>query len=114
MKKIILFLSFILTATFSFSQIEISGQVTDNNGMNLPGVTVMIKDQNVGTTTNFDGKYKIVVDETTNSLVFSYIGYANQEVVIGDQRTINIAMSISVIDLDKVVVTASRKKEKLL
>ena len=114
MKKIILFLSFILTATFSFSQIEISGKVTDNNGMNLPGVTVMIKDQNVGTTTNFDGKYKIVVDETTSSLVFSYIGYANQEVVIGDQRTINIAMSISVIDLDKVVVTASRKKEKLL
>ena len=114
MKKIILFLSFISITLFSFAQIQISGNITSEEGGVLPAVNVMIKNHNTGTTTDMNGDYKITVEDKTNTLVFSFIGFETQEIIVSNNTIINVKMAISSIDLDKVVVTASRKKEKLL
>lgn len=91
----------------------ITGKVTsklDNAG--LPGVSVMIKGTNKGTVTDMDGKYKISVPGNA-TLVFTYISFETQEVVVGSQSVINIQLLESSKTLNEVVVTAAGiKREK--
>lgn len=91
----------------------ITGKVTsklDNAG--LPGVSVLIKGTNKGTVTDMDGKYKISVPGNA-TLVFTYISFETQEVVVGSQSTINIQLLESSKTLNEVVVTAAGiKREK--
>lgn len=84
--------------------VKISGIVTDaTDGKSLPGVTVLIKGTTKGTTTDIDGKY--VVDANAGAtLVYSYIGFAPQEVVVASQKTINITLSPIATGLSEVVV----------
>ncbi|WP_461534350.1 SusC/RagA family TonB-linked outer membrane protein [Sinomicrobium sp.] len=82
----------------------VEGTVTDENGQPLPGVTVVIRDQQKGTTTDFDGNYKIEV-EASNTLIFSYIGYRSQDVKVGERTTVNVQLEPDVSELDEVVVT---------
>lgn len=93
-------------------QSEVSGVVVDEFGMPLPGVNIAIKGTNKGVLTDFDGKFSILV-ETTNVLVFSYVGMATQEIVVGNQTTLNITMLTDEVGLDEVVVigygTAKRR-----
>lgn len=94
----------------------ITGQVTvSGDGMTLPGVNVIVKGTNRGTTTNMDGNYTITVspDET---LVFSSLGFETKEVSVGNQSVIDIALNEDLESLDEVVVTAlgiSREKKSL-
>ncbi len=107
MKKFALMI-FLLQATFSFSQKEISGSVTDGKGSGLPGVNVTEKGTSNGTSTDFDGKYKIKVNEGA-TLVFSYVGFNNIvrstngvtkiDVILGDNNSQQ---------LEDVVVTGTR------
>lgn len=83
---------------------EITGKVTDQlSGEPLPGVTIVVEGTTVGTTTDFDGNYKIKA-ENGQSLSFSYIGYVSQKVLIQSQRVINILLSASTEDLGEVVI----------
>jgi TonB-linked SusC/RagA family outer membrane protein len=87
--------------------ITISGQVTDKeSGEGLPGVSVVLKGTNTGTTTDLEGQYKLPLPDNSGTLVFSYIGYATQELPIGNQTTINMALPADVKALSEVVVTA--------
>lgn len=104
----------LLSCLFSYAQsITVSGEVSDTSGA-LPGVSVMLKGTNKGTTTDIDGKYLI---KTTKGavLVFSYLGYKNKEVVVNSSK-INITLEEDSDLLDEVVVTAFgiKKKEKSL
>ncbi len=100
-------------AVIAFGQQTINGTVTDaETGETLPGVTVMVKGKgNVGTITNFDGYYelkdnnpeqKILTPEDV--LVFSFVGFAPQEVTIGAQSTIDVALELDISELEEVVV----------
>ena len=83
-----------------------SGRVTssdDNNG--LPGVSVSVKGTARGTTTDAQGNYKINAPATSR-LVFSFVGYAGQEVAVGNQSTITIQLVPDVSNLDEVIVTS--------
>ncbi len=96
------------------AQKTISGTVTDESGEAIIGATVLMKGSASGTITDIDGKYSIEVPEEATTLVFSYIGFATQEVEITG-TTLNVTMSEGV-DLEKVVVTAlgvSRKEKSL-
>lgn len=98
-----------------FAQTNISGTVTDQGGEPVIGATILVKGTALGTTTDLDGKYMIEVPEVATALIFSYIGYATQEIPIDGKSTIDVSMSEGV-DLDKVVVTAlgiSRKEKTL-
>ncbi|WP_262707597.1 SusC/RagA family TonB-linked outer membrane protein [Sandaracinomonas limnophila] len=81
-----------------------SGKVSGESGLGLPGVTVSIKGTNRGTNTDVNGNYKL--SATSNStLVFSSIGYSSQEVKLGSQAVINISLSETTSTLDEVIVT---------
>lgn len=99
------FLSFTLTVVFGFSMHSqsISGTVTDDNGVALPGATVLVKGTTNGVSTDFDGAFTISasIDDT---LVFSFIGYASQSILVGSSSAINVSLSPDNL-LDEVVVT---------
>ncbi|GGD20799.1 SusC/RagA family TonB-linked outer membrane protein [Hyunsoonleella pacifica] len=90
----------------SFAQERtISGQVTDENNLPLPGTTVIVKGTTNGTSTDFDGNYSIKLN-SGNTLVFSYVGYITKEVIIGTSNTININLEEDATALEEVVVVA--------
>lgn len=84
-------------------QRSVSGVVTDRTGSPLPGVTVVIKGTTTGTITNTNGRYTFsnVSDNTT--LVFSFVGMRAQEVLVGNQTSINITLQEETIGIEEVV-----------
>ena len=90
----------------------ISGRVTDASGSPLPGAGVFIKGQTVGVTTDMDGKYSISAEQG-QTLVFSFIGFADSEVRIGNSNKIDVTLLEDANLLDDAVVvgygTQSRK-----
>ena len=87
-----LLLFFILVGHCAFAQTkEISGTVTDGSNMPLPGVNILIKGTSNGTQTDFDGNYTINA-ATGDILVFSYVGFTNQEIAVGSSSQINATM----------------------
>ncbi|WP_299670811.1 TonB-dependent receptor [uncultured Polaribacter sp.] len=91
-------------------QRQVSGKVTDATGQPIPGVTVMLKGTSRGTATDFDGNYQISVPDPASVLVFSYLGYATQEILVGTQRIMNISLKESVNALDEVTINAGYYK----
>jgi len=89
----------------------VSGTITDNTGMALPGVSVNIKGSPKGTNTDLDGKY-IIDASTTDVLVFSYIGYNSQEIPVAGQKTIDVSMAEDVSELTEVVVVGYGTQKK--
>jgi TonB-dependent starch-binding outer membrane protein SusC len=84
---------------------EITGRVTDAaTGEPLIGVTVIVRDTNVGTTTNADGIFSLNIPEDGEALIISYVGYLSQELTIGDQTQFDIELSADVAQLDDLVV----------
>jgi TonB-linked SusC/RagA family outer membrane protein len=99
--KTFLFLCLSITA---FGQ-KISGKVTDETGDALPGVSITIKGTAKGTTTDANGAFSIDAPSTA-TLVFSYVGYAAQEVKVGSGSTLDVKMASDAAALSEVVVTA--------
>lgn len=79
------------------------GEVTDNDGNGLPGVTVMVKGTTMGTVTNVDGNYSLSAEEGS-ILVFSFIGYSTVEKTLGEETSINVQLTEDVVGLEEVVV----------
>ncbi len=103
-RQIILSPSEYLTEAKSLLQPRtVSGKVTDENGNPLPGLNVTIKGTTQGTVTNRDGEYTIQVDDKSIVLVFSYVGYITQEIMVGDQPTLYLTMAPDYIGIDEVV-----------
>jgi hypothetical protein len=94
-------------------QNSISGKITDSNGESLPGVTVIIKGTTTGMVSDMDGNYTISNIPENATLQFSFIGMQTQEIVVGDQTTLDITMLTDAIGLEEVVAigygTARRK-----
>jgi TonB-linked SusC/RagA family outer membrane protein len=88
------------------SAISISGTVSDANGAAMPGVSIVVRGTNVGTTTDTDGKFALSVSGEDDILVFSFIGYATQEVVVGNRTVIDVTLVEDATQLSEVVVTA--------
>jgi len=93
----------------------ITGTITDDSGLPLPGVNIIKKGSTTGTQTDFDGKYTIQA-ANGDILVFSFLGFTSQEITIGTNNTINSSMVSDTSELDEVVVTAlgiQREKKSL-
>lgn len=84
---------------------NITGKVTDTLGEELPGVSVTVKGENRGTITGIDGSFTIKAD-ASNVLQFSFVGYKNQSVTVGNKTTVNVVMEEESQSLDEVVVVA--------
>lgn len=98
------------------AQRTVTGTVTEANTANpLIGVNVAVQGSTVGTITDFDGKYELEVPNDEAILVFSYIGYASQEITVGSQTVIDVVLAEG-INLEEVRVTALgiKREEKSL
>jgi TonB-linked SusC/RagA family outer membrane protein len=95
---------------------QVSGKITDASGEGLPGVSIVAKGSTVGAITDVEGKYALTVPSGVNTLVFSFVGYATQEVAIDGKSTMDVSMAESVEQLEELVVTAlgiEREKKAL-
>jgi TonB-linked SusC/RagA family outer membrane protein len=111
MKKVYVttFLSALLMLHFAVVQAQerlVSGTVSDESGAALPGVNVVVRGTSTGTTTDINGRYSLSVSSGTATLVFSFIGYASQEVEVANRTTIDVRLATDVQELQEVVVTA--------
>lgn len=84
---------------------QISGQVNSNNNDPMPGVGITVKGTTRGTTTDASGKFKIEAS-STETLVFSFIGFITQEVKVGNSSALTISLVEDTQNLEEVVVTA--------
>ena len=110
--SVILTLMLALVVQISFAQNKnVSGTVSDDNGLPLPGATVVIDGTSTGVSTDFDGNYSISVS-VGDVLVFSYVGYANQSQTVGASNTINVSMVPDNSALEEVVIEAYRTTSK--
>jgi len=100
-----LFLLLLCTSALMAQQRTVTGTVRDTDGAALSGVTVLVKNSTTGTITDAQGKYTIQAGPA-NVLVFSFIGYASQEITVGSQSTVNVTLALETEQLGEVVVTA--------
>lgn len=90
----------------------IQGQVLDKNGVTVVGANIIIKGTTTGTTTDIDGNFQISVPENA-TLIFSFIGFLNQEVAVAGKSTINVTLMEDALGLDEVVVVGYGTQKKL-
>ena len=82
---------------------KITGKVTDQSGAILPGVTVVVKGTTIGVITDTNGSYSLVNIPANATLQFSFVGMKMQEIIVGNNTTINITLSEETIGIDEVV-----------
>ena len=92
--------------------LQVTGTVTDEQGLPIPGINVTEKGTKKGTNTDIDGKYKFSTS-AKSVLVFSYIGYETKEVSVNGKTVLNQKMKSSSTGLDEVVVVAYGKQKKI-
>ncbi|GAB3707846.1 TonB-dependent receptor [Spirosoma flavus] len=92
------------TSTVTSVAESITGKVIDERGEGLPGVNVLIKGTNQGTTTDASGAFKLTVPDPTTTLVFSFVGYLSKEEVVGNRTTLLITLATDTKALKEVVV----------
>jgi TonB-linked SusC/RagA family outer membrane protein len=92
----------------------ITGQVIDVNGDPLPGVTIMIKDTQIGTATGFDGEFSLELPAGNKILVVSYIGMVTQEIDVTNKTELTVTLLDETTDLDEVVVTGYQRIDRRL
>jgi TonB-linked SusC/RagA family outer membrane protein len=95
----------------SQEEIKITGQVSDDTGQPLPGVTVVVKGTTMGTITDADGRYSIAAAEDA-TLEFTFIGMDPQTVDVAGRKLIDITMRETVVDVDEVVVVGYGVQKK--
>ncbi|HEY9048976.1 MAG TPA: SusC/RagA family TonB-linked outer membrane protein [Ohtaekwangia sp.] len=109
-------IAIILAAQFAFAQIPVKGKVTDETGVALPGVNVVVLNTTTGTVTDADGKYELSVNNGSAVLVFSFIGYSTTRVPVENRAVVDVVLNTDVKSLEEVVITAlgvEREKREL-
>lgn len=92
--------------------VSVSGTVADENGESLPGVNVVEKGTNNGTTTDASGRFALEVESDNSVLVFSFIGYQTQELTVGAQTELSVTLVPDVKALDEVVIVGYGTEQK--
>jgi TonB-linked SusC/RagA family outer membrane protein len=93
------------------AQVAVRGTVTDINDA-LPGATIAVKGTTTATVTDVNGKYAITVPDGNATLVFSFLGYATQEIAVGSRTVIDVTLKEAVSALDEVVVVGYGVQKK--
>ncbi|MBK9505026.1 MAG: TonB-dependent receptor [Bacteroidetes bacterium] len=90
------------------AQTQIAGNVSDINGGALPGATIVQKGTTNGTVADMDGNFKIAINNVPATLVFSFVGYATQEIEVSAQTTLRVLMEPESYNLSGVEVVGTR------
>ncbi|MCD9018816.1 TonB-dependent receptor [Fulvivirgaceae bacterium QH1ED-6-2] len=103
-----------ISTALPFQGVTVTGTITSSDdGTGLPGVSVLVKGTNRGTTTDADGKFVINVTNGEDILVFSFIGYVQQEVVVGAQTNVDVSLVSDITQLGEVVVVGYGTQQKV-
>jgi TonB-linked SusC/RagA family outer membrane protein len=107
-------LLFVLITVYGHAQttFSVKGTVTSDKGEGLPGASVILKGTSTGTTTDVDGKYSLNVPDGAGTLVFTYIGYVNQEIAIGNRSQLDVKLLVNDKTLDEIVVVGYGTQKK--
>ncbi|MFC2127130.1 SusC/RagA family TonB-linked outer membrane protein [Bacteroidota bacterium] len=111
--SILIIIGFLFVGFSAMAQNSVTGTVLDKNGQPIPGVNILEKNTLNGTASDFDGNYTISVNSNA-TLIYSYIGYKNQEIVVGGKQNISVTLLDDNQQLEEVVVIgygSARKKE---
>jgi TonB-linked SusC/RagA family outer membrane protein len=98
------FLNFLLSNTVSAQSTVVEGKITDATGLSLPGVNIQEKGTKNGTSTDFEGSFKINVTNNKAILVITYLGFQTQEVSVAGKSKINVSLAEQSNSLNEVVV----------
>lgn len=107
--SLLLFFSMIAIAN---AQSVVKGSVKDENGMPIPGANILLKGTQVVSSTDFDGNYTIKLENNAKVLLFTFVGYKDKEVVIGNQSVINVKLVPDAAELKEVVVVGYGTQRK--
>lgn len=109
----IVLITVLFTGMAFAQQKTVKGKVTDETGSPVPGATIIVKGTQTGTVTDISGNFSIGVPDGSKSLVISFIGLTQQEILVGNQTNITVKMLAETIGIDEVVAigysTATRK-----
>jgi len=100
------------SAILAQAQTTVKGNVVDETGKALPGVSIRLKDTNSSTISDEHGNYAIQVPGEQAVLVFSFMGYLSQEIEVGNQSTINVNLGLNNAALSQVVVVGYGTQRK--
>jgi len=113
MRKLLLALTALLFFTVqSFAQKTVTGKVTNDKGDPIPNVSVIVKGTTAGTFTKADGTYSLTVPSNAKELTFSSVDMAPQDIVIGSQTVINVALKSQDKVMSEVIVVAYGTQQK--
>ncbi len=113
MKRILIGFILIVSCGFTFAQVKVSGTVrSSSDNMALPGANVIIKGTTQGTITDVDGHYQLDVPNADAVLVFTFIGYTNQEVPVAGKTQIDVSLESDMVSLQDVVVVGYGTQRK--
>lgn len=104
MKTLLSFLILLTSSVIIAQQVTVSGNISDSEGNALIGATILEKNTDNGTVSDFNGNYELLVNSST-TLVISYTGYTSQESTVNQDTRVNIVLSQDAAMLDEVVVT---------
>lgn len=111
--KLILLIGMLLLTHLTYAQsVIVKGQVVDKEGNPLPGVSILKIGSTTGTITSIDGKYALANISTKDSLRFTYIGFNNERILVGNQTTLNVVLLETASALEEVQVVAFQTQKK--
>lgn len=113
MKKLYTFLLFFIALDVISAQTLLSGKVVDTDGQPLGGVTINERGTANGTSSKLDGTYSFYYRGKNPILVFSYIGYATQEIQLSGRTELNVTMEPDASLLDQVVIVGTRRQNRV-
>jgi TonB-linked SusC/RagA family outer membrane protein len=112
LKRSVLFLLLVASIQGFAQERRVTGKVTSSDdGTSLPGVSILAKGSSNGTVTDSDGNYAITINDQT-TLVFSFVGFASQEIAVAGQTTINVSLASDVTALNEIVVIGYGQQER--
>ncbi|MCC9168695.1 SusC/RagA family TonB-linked outer membrane protein [Pontibacter harenae] len=112
--KQLMFVPLVLFAIISVAAqgTVVTGKVTDETGVGLPGVTVLLKGTNTAAPTDIDGNFSLNVPSLDGTLVFSFLGYQQQEVPLNGRASVDVNLKTDAKALDEVVVVGYGTQKK--
>jgi iron complex outermembrane receptor protein len=114
MKQLITSVLILAALQFACAQSLLKGKLTDSGGQGLPGVTITERGTSSGTASGVDGTYTLRYSGSKDAvIVFTYIGYATQEIKANGQQTINVVLQTDAALLEQVVVVGTRRQNRV-
>jgi TonB-linked SusC/RagA family outer membrane protein len=92
---------------------KVSGTISDEQNQGIPGATIRVKGTRIATTTNATGAFTVTVPNESAVLVFSYVGYVSQEILVGKQQNIKIVLKEDMTKLEEIVVVGFGTQKKV-